>query len=104
MKRFQNGSGDTSVRSASTIRTASFIHSDMASKTRCARGGVNEDVNDALTGHGGGNPIAREYGWDDMVRRFGFATLNAAVEKTEYPGLDLSALRWTSPSTSKLSR
>jgi integrase len=41
---------------------------------------------------------------DDMVRRFGFATLNTAVEKTEYPGLDLSALRWTSPSTSKLSR
>jgi integrase len=57
--------------------------------------GVNEDVNDALTGHGGGNAVARGYGSDDMVRRFGFATLNAAVEKAQYPGLDLSHLRWT---------
>jgi integrase len=56
--------------------------------------GVNEDVNDALTGHGGDNTVARRYGWDDMVRRFGFATLNAAVEKAQYPDLDLSALRW----------
>jgi integrase len=57
-------------------------------------GGVNEDINDALTGHGGGNSVALGYGWDDMVRRFGFATLNAAVERAQYPGLDLSALRW----------
>ena len=56
--------------------------------------GVNEDVNDALTGHGGGNTVARGYGWDDMVRRFGFSTLNAAVEKAQYPGLDLSRLQW----------
>ena len=34
--------------------------------------GVNEDVNDALTGHSGGNTVARGYGSDDMVRRFGF--------------------------------
>ena len=57
--------------------------------------GVNEDVNDALTGHSGGNTVARGYGSDDMVRRFGFPTLNAAVEKVQYPGLDLSRLRWT---------
>ena len=57
--------------------------------------GVNEDVNDALTGHSGGNAVARSYGWKDMVRRFGFPTLNAAVEKVQYPGLDLSRLRWT---------
>jgi hypothetical protein len=56
---------------------------------------VNEDVNDALTGHGGGNAVARGYGSDDMVRRFGFPTLNAAVEKAQYPGLDPSHLRWT---------
>ncbi len=56
--------------------------------------GVNEDVNDALTGHSGGNAVARSYGWKDMVRRFGFPTLNAAVEKVQYPGLDLSRLRW----------
>ena len=56
--------------------------------------GVNEDINDALTGHSGGNTVARGYGSDDMVRRFGFSKLNAALEKAEYPGLDLSALRW----------
>ena len=59
-------------------------------------GGVNEDINDALTGHGGGNVVARGYGSDKMVRRFGFSALNAAVEKAQYPGLDLSALRWKS--------
>jgi integrase len=63
--------------------------------------GVNEDVNDALTGHSGGNSVARGYGSDDMVRRFGFSTLNAAVEKAKYPGLDLSHLRWTSPDEQK---
>ena len=58
--------------------------------------GVNEDANDALTGHSGGNPVARSYGWKEMVRRFGFPTLSAAVEKVRYPGLDLSKVRWTS--------
>jgi integrase len=57
--------------------------------------GVNEDVNDALTGHSGGNSVARSYGWRDMVRRFGLQTLHAAVEKVRYPDLDLSSLRWT---------
>ena len=57
--------------------------------------GVNEDVNDAPTRHSGGNSVARGYGWKDMVRRFGFPTLSAAVEKVCYPGLDLEALRWT---------
>jgi integrase len=61
--------------------------------------GVNEDVNDALTGHGGGNAVARGYGSDNMVRRFGFSTLNTAVEKAQYPGLDLSALRWRKHNT-----
>jgi hypothetical protein len=56
---------------------------------------VNEDVNDALTGHSGGNSVARRYGWKEMVRRFGFPNLYAAVEKVRYPGLDLAALRWT---------
>jgi integrase len=56
--------------------------------------GVNEDVNDALTGHSGGNSVARGYGWKDMVRRFGFCTLYAAIEKVSYPGLDLTALNW----------
>src|SRR5271170_4554606 len=57
-------------------------------------GGVNEDINDALMGHGGGNTVARRYGWKEMVRRFTFPGLNAAMEKAQYPGLDLSPLRW----------
>jgi integrase len=62
---------------------------------------VNEDINDAITGHSGGNAVARGYGWKDMVRRFGFPTLAEAVEKVRYPGLDLSAIRWTeAPSAS----
>jgi hypothetical protein len=61
---------------------------------------VNEDVKDALTGHGGGNAVARGYGWKDMVRWFGYSTLSAAVAKVQYPGLDLSALRWTVPAGS----
>jgi hypothetical protein len=56
---------------------------------------VNEDVNDALTGHSGGNPVARSYGWKEMVRRFGFPTLYAAIEKVCYAGLDLEKLHWT---------
>jgi integrase len=55
---------------------------------------VSEDINDALTGHAGGNRVARAYGWKDMVRRFGFPALHAAVEKVAYPGLDLSRLQW----------
>jgi integrase len=58
---------------------------------------VSEDINDALTGHAGGNRVARGYGWKDMVRRFGFPALDAAVEKLAYPGLDLSHLRWPHP-------
>ena len=27
--------------------------------------GVNEDINDALTGHSGGNAVARGYGWKE---------------------------------------
>jgi integrase len=63
--------------------------------------GVNEDINDALTGHGGGNVVARGYGSDDMVRRFGLLALNAAVEKAKYPGLDLSHLRHGPPTKSQ---
>jgi integrase len=59
--------------------------------------GVNEDVNDALTGHSGGNSVARGYGWKDMVRRFGFQTLADAVARVRYPGLDLSPVHWTVP-------
>ena len=93
MKRSRNGSVDTSdlgIDNPSSV-FHSFRH---GFKDALRAAGVNEDVNDALTGHSGGNSVARGYGWKDMVRRFGFPTLAAAVEKVEYPGLDLAKLRW----------
>jgi integrase len=56
---------------------------------------VSEDVNDALTGHLGGNTVARGYGAKEMLRRFGLPVLHEAVAKANYPGLDLSQVRWT---------
>jgi integrase len=53
---------------------------------------VSEDVNDALTGHAGPGTVGRQYGAKQMIRRFGIATLAAAVSKVAYPGLDLSQL------------
>ncbi len=85
-------------RSLGIVNEKSVFHSFRHGFKDALRGaGVNEDVNDALTGHGGGNPVARGYGSDNMVRRFGISKLNAAVEKAQYPGLDLSHLRWTPP-------
>ena len=55
---------------------------------------VGEDVNDALTGHSGGNAVARGYGAKEMLRRFGLPVLHEAVAKASYPGLDLSRLHW----------
>jgi integrase len=54
---------------------------------------VSEDINDALTGHAGGNSVARGYGAKDMLRRFGLPALADAVSKVAYPGLDLSYLK-----------
>ena len=54
---------------------------------------ISEDVNDALTGHAGGNSIARGYGAKDIVRRFGLPALADAVWKVAYPGLDLSHIK-----------
>ena len=89
-------------RSLGIVNEKSVFHSFRHGFKDALRGaGVNEDVNDALTGHSGGNPVARGYGSDDMVRRFGFSALNAAVEKAQYLGLDLSHLRWTPPTKSE---
>jgi integrase len=55
--------------------------------------GVSEDINDGLTGHAGGNSVARGYGAKDMMRRFGLPALADAVSKVAYPGLDLSHVR-----------
>jgi hypothetical protein len=53
--------------------------------------GVNEDVNDALTGHSGGNAVARSYGWKDMVRRFGFPRSMQPLRSSSIPTLTYRA-------------
>jgi hypothetical protein len=90
-----------STRSAFGADDIRATHVRHGFKDALRAAGVNEDVNDALTGHSGGNPVARGYGSDDMVRRFGFSALNATVEKAQYLGLDLSQLRWTPPTKSE---
>jgi integrase len=55
---------------------------------------MSEDVNDALTGHAGPGTVGRQYGAKQMIRRFGIATLAAAVSRVAYPGLDLSQLTY----------
>ncbi len=92
--RYKRGLGITNPNSV----FHSFRH---GFKDALRAAGVNEDVNDALTGHSGGNPVARGYGWKDMVRRFSFAKLYAAIEKVDYPGLDLGTLRWTPSSEAR---
>lgn len=67
----------------------SFRHSF---KDALRAAGVNEDINDALTGHSGGGGVGRTYGAKDMVRRFGLIALQEAVGKARYPGLDLTRL------------
>jgi len=59
---------------------------------------VDEDVNDALTGHVGPGTVARKYG-AKMVRRFGLERLASAVSQVRYPGLDLTNLCTTESPT-----
>jgi integrase len=58
---------------------------------------VPEDLGDALTGHSN-QSVGRSYGAkgaDAMVRRFTLPRMVAAIERVTYPGLDLTALKWT---------
>lgn len=61
-------------------------------KDACRRGGIEEAVHDALTGHTNGS-VGRSYGMGYQV-----ATLAEAMKKIDYPGLDLSHLQ-REPST-----
>jgi integrase len=62
---------------------------------------VSEDINDALTGHAGPGTVGRRYGAKQMLRRFGIASLHAAVSKVAYPGLDLSGLSYGTSASSE---
>ena len=92
-RRGRNGSAAT-PRARITNRDRVFhSFSTRVQRCLCARPRVSEDVNDALTGHAGGNSVARGYGAKDMIRRFGLPPLANAVKKVAYPGLDLSRIK-----------
>lgn len=57
----------------------------------------DEELRDAITGRSsggrGGKSVGRTYGAKEMLRRWGVASLKDAIDKVEYPGLDLSHVR-----------
>ncbi|MCU1340480.1 MAG: Lambda integrase-like/DNA breaking-rejoining enzyme catalytic core [Bryobacterales bacterium] len=57
----------------------------------------DEELRDALTGRSsggrGGKSVGRTYGAKEMLRRWGITSLKEAIERVEYPGLDLSRVR-----------
>jgi integrase len=86
------------IRDLGITNRASVFHSFRHGfKDALRAAAVSEDVNDALTGHIGPGTIGRQYGAKQMIRRFGIATLVAAVSKVAYPGLDLSDLTYKPP-------
>jgi integrase len=69
--------------------TASVFHSFRHSfKDALRASGAGEDINDALTGHSGGN-VGRTYGAKDSVRRYGLKRLAEAVAGVRYEGVKL---------------
>jgi hypothetical protein len=60
--------------------------------------GVQEDLNDAITGHAGGG-VGRGYGTKRVLARYGMARVAKAVSKVAYPGLDLSHIEWNPRNT-----
>jgi integrase len=88
------------IRSIGITNTASVFHSFRHGfKDALRTAGVDEDVNDALTGHVGPGTVARKYGAKEMVRRFGLERLASAVSQVRYPGLDLTNLSGTESPT-----
>jgi integrase len=61
-------------------------------------GGVDEDLNDALTGHLK-RTVGRGYGFKDMVRAFGIERLTDGVARARFTGADLSRIRTTPGAT-----
>jgi integrase len=81
------------IRNIGITNPASVFHSFRHGfKDALRAAGVDEDVNDALTGHVGPGTVARKYGAKEMVRRFGLERLASAVSQVRYPGLDLTNL------------
>jgi integrase len=53
----------------------------------------DEELRDALAGRSSGKSVSRTYGAKAMLERWGVKALKAAVDKIDYPGLDLSRVQ-----------
>lgn len=53
----------------------------------------DEELRDALAGRSSGKSVSRTYGAKGMLRRWGVKALKNAIDKIEFPGLDLSRVR-----------
>ena len=74
-------------------QTKYFIRSAMASLTGREQAGVAEEVRKALMGHSDASTVSGGYGAKGMLQRWGAAVLTEAIEKINYPGLDLSRVK-----------
>ncbi|MGH6713003.1 MAG: DUF6538 domain-containing protein [Bradyrhizobium sp.] len=53
----------------------------------------DEELRDALAGRSSGKSVSRRYGAKAMLERWGVKALKSAIDKINYPGLDLSRVR-----------
>jgi integrase len=82
------------LRAQGVSDTAKVFHSFRHGfKDALRRGGVNQEIHDALTGHAQASTVSGGYGAKEMLARFGVKVLKAAVTKVAYPGLDLSRVQ-----------
>lgn len=53
----------------------------------------DEELRDALAGRSSGKSVSRRYGAKAMLERWGVKALKGAIDKINYPGLDLSRVK-----------
>jgi integrase len=68
----------------------SFRHN---AKDALRAAGVQEDLNDAITGHAG-RTVGSTYGTKRVLARYGMTRVVEAVASVRYPNLDLQRLHW----------
>jgi hypothetical protein len=57
----------------------------------------DEELRDSLAGRSSGKSVSRRYGAKAMLERWGVTALKSAIDKINYPGLDLSRVRTSGP-------
>jgi hypothetical protein len=57
----------------------------------------DEELRDALAGRSSGKSVSRRYGAKAMLERWGVKALKFAIDRINYPGLDLSRVRTSGP-------